>query len=149
MPHHCNIMFENLNKRILGIDYGAKRVGIAITDPLRMFAYGLTTINNDLKFWDNLNKLFAEYEVELIVLGYPLKESGERSSSTELIEKFRAELEAKIKIPIEYVDERYSSSIAKQQVLESVTSKKKRRNKGLIDMNAAAIILQDYLDMNP
>ena len=136
-------------KRILGIDYGAKRVGIAITDPLRIFAYGLTTIQNDLKFWDNLSKLFEEYHVELIVLGYPLNESGERSSSTELIEKFQIELEEKIKLPIELVDERYSSSIAQQQVLESVTSKKKRRNKGLIDKNAAAIILQDYLNMNP
>ena len=136
-------------KRILGIDYGAKRVGIAITDPLRMFAYGLTTIQNDLKFWDNLNKLFEEYDVELIVLGYPLKESGERSSSTDLIEKFHFELKEHIKIPIELVDERYSSSIAQEQVLQSVTSKKKRRNKGLIDKNAAAIILQDYLNMNP
>ncbi|MCF6268425.1 MAG: Holliday junction resolvase RuvX [Melioribacteraceae bacterium] len=135
-------------KRILGIDYGAKRVGIAITDPLRIFAYGLTTIANDLKFWDNLKKIFTEFEVELIVLGYPLKESGARSSSTELIEKFKTELEKEMKIPIELVDERYSSSIAKQQVLESVTSKKKRRNKGLIDKNAAAIILQDYLEMN-
>ena len=135
-------------KRLLGIDYGAKRVGIAITDPLRIFAYGLTTLQNDNKFWDNLTKLFSEFEVELIVLGYPLKESGERSSSTELIEKFHIELEEKIKIPIELVDERYSSSIAQQQILESVTSKKKRRNKGLVDKNAAAIILQDYLDMN-
>lgn len=135
-------------KRILGIDYGSKRVGIAITDPLRLFAYGLTTIQNDLKFWDNFDKILAEYEVEIIILGYPLKESGERSTSTELIEKFHAELKDKVKVPIELVDERYSSSIAQQQVLESVTSKKKRRNKGLIDKNAAAVILQDYLNAN-
>ena len=134
-------------KRILGIDYGTKRVGIAITDPLRLFAYGLTTILNDLKFWDNFDKLVTEYDIEIIVLGYPLKESGERSSSTELVEKFQAELKKKVNIPIELVDERYSSSIAQQQVLESVTSKKKRRNKGLIDKNAAAVILQDYLNM--
>jgi len=136
-------------KRFLGIDYGAKRVGIAITDPLRIFAYGLTTIENNSKFWENFLKLFTEYDVETIALGYPLKESGERSSSTELIEKFRVELEAKVKIPIEYVDERYSSTIAQQQILASVTSKKKRRNKGLVDKNAAAVILQEYLDMNP
>jgi putative Holliday junction resolvase len=135
-------------RRFLGIDYGAKRVGIAITDPLRIFAYGLTTLENNSKFWENLLKLFTEYDVETIALGYPLKESGERSSSTELIEKFRLELEAKIKIPIEYVDERYSSTIAQQQILASVTSKKKRRNKGLVDKNAAAVILQEYLDMN-
>jgi putative Holliday junction resolvase len=147
MPHQRKENMEE-QRRILGIDYGAKRVGIAITDPLRIFAYGLTTIENNPKFWDNLLKLFVEYDVELIVLGYPLKESGERSSSTELIEKFKIELESKVKITIELVDERYSSSIAKQQILESVTSKKKRRNKGLVDKNAAAIILQDYMDMN-
>lgn len=133
-------------KRILGIDYGAKRVGIAITDPLRMFAYGLTTIQNDKNFWNNLGKLFTDYDVETIVLGYPLKESGERSTSTELIEKFHSELEKRIKLPIILVDERYSSVIAKQQILESVASKKKRRDKGLIDKNAAAIILKEYLD---
>ena len=135
-------------KRILGIDYGSKRVGIAITDPLRIFAYGLTTILNDGNFWKNFNKLFIDFEVETIVLGYPLKESGARSSSTELIEKFKIELETKVKLPIVLVDERYSSVIAQQQILESVTSKKKRRDKGLVDKNAAAIILKDYLDTN-
>lgn len=132
-------------KRILGIDYGEKRVGIAITDPLRMFAYGLITIQNDVNFWKNFNKLFDEYDVETLVLGFPLKESGARSSSTELIEKFKLELEKKIKLPIILVDERYSSVIAQQQILETTPSKKKRRDKGLVDKNAAAIILKDYL----
>ena len=133
-------------KRILGIDYGAKRVGIAITDPLRMFGYPLITIQNDKNFWINFEKLFVEYDIETIVLGYPLKESGARSSSTDLIEKFHSELENKIKIPIVLIDERYTSLIAKQQIIESVTSKKKRRDKGLVDKNAAAIILKEYLD---
>lgn len=133
-------------KRILAIDFGAKRVGIAITDPLRMFGYPLITINNDNNFWKNFEKLFVEYEVETIVLGYPLKESGARSTSTDLIEEFQLELEKRLKIPIVLVDERYSSSIAKQQIIESVSSKKKRRDKGLVDKNAAAVILKDYLD---
>ncbi len=133
-------------KRILGVDYGEKRVGIAITDPLRMFGYPLITIQNDKNFWKNFEKLFEDYEIETIVLGYPLKESGARSSSTELIEKFHSELQKRIKLPIVLVDERYSSSIAKQQIIESVVSKKKRRDKGLVDKNAAAIILKEYLD---
>jgi len=133
-------------KRILGIDFGAKRVGIAITDPLRMFGYPLITILNDNNFWKNLGKLFVEYSIETIVLGYPLKESGARSTSTDLIEEFKVELEKRVKIPIVLVDERYSSSIAKQQIIESVSSKKKRRDKGLIDKNAAAVILKEYLD---
>lgn len=133
--------------RILAIDYGIKRVGFAITDPLRLFAYPLVTINRDKYFWDKFEQLFKDYQIELIILGYPLKEDGSRSSSTELIEKFKIELEKRKTIKIELVDERYSSSIAKERILESVPSKKKRRNKSLVDMNAAAVILQDYLEM--
>ncbi len=133
--------------RILAIDYGLKRVGFAITDPLRLFAYPLMTIKRDKYFWDKFEQLFKDYQIELIVLGYPLKEDGSRSSSTELIEKFKIELEKRKSIKIELVDERYSSSIAKERILESVPSKKKRRNKSLVDMNAAAVILQDYLEM--
>ncbi len=133
--------------RILAIDYGIKRVGFAITDPLRLFAYPLMTINRDKYFWEKFEKLFKEYQIEIIVLGYPLKEDGSRSSSTELIERFKTELEKRKTIKIELVDERYSSSIAKERILESVPSKKKRRNKNLVDMNAAAVILQDYLEM--
>ncbi|PIQ08385.1 MAG: Holliday junction resolvase RuvX [Ignavibacteriales bacterium CG18_big_fil_WC_8_21_14_2_50_31_20] len=133
-------------KRLLGIDFGTKRVGIAITDPLRIFAYALVTITNDNNFWKVFNQLLVDYEIETIVLGYPLKESGKRSSSTELIEKFKEVLEKNTNIPIVLSDERYSSVIAKQQILESVKSKKKRQDKGLVDKNAAAIILQEYLD---
>ncbi|VAX15871.1 hypothetical protein MNBD_IGNAVI01-1279 [hydrothermal vent metagenome] len=140
---------ENQEKaRILAIDYGAKRVGLAITDPLRIFAYPLMTIKRDKNFWNNLEQVFRDYNIENIVLGYPLKEDGTRSSSTELIEKFKKELEKKKSIKIILVDERYSSSIAKERILESVPSKKKRRDKKLVDMNAAAVFLQDYLEMN-
>lgn len=135
-------------KRVVAIDFGEKRIGIALTDPLMMFAYPLTTINNDLKLWDNLLKLFSEYTIDKIILGYPLKESGEKSSSTLMVEEFHEKLKSKIKIPIELFDERYSSDIAKERILQSVKSKKKRRNKGLVDMNAACVILQDYLEQN-
>lgn len=133
--------------RILAIDYGAKRVGFAITDPLRMFAYPLITLENDKNFWQNLEQVFIEYNVELIVLGYPLKEDGGKSSSTEIVEKFESELKKRKSIEVKLVDERYSSTIAKDRILESVSSKKKRKDKKLIDMNAAAVILQDYLEM--
>ncbi len=135
-------------KRIVAIDFGEKRIGIALTDPLMMFAYPLTTINNDSKLWDNLLKLFSAYTIDKIILGYPLKESGEKSSSTLMVEEFHEKLKSKIKIPIELFDERYSSDIAKERILQSVKSKKKRRNKGLVDMNAACVILQDYLEQN-
>lgn len=132
-------------KRILSIDYGEKRIGIAITDPLQMFAYPLKTIQNNKARWDEFDRLFADYVVEKVILGYPLKEDGSKSGSTLLVEKFRDEFEKKYPIELVLVDERYSSEIAKQKILESVTSRKKRKNKSLVDMNAAAIILEDYL----
>lgn len=139
-------MKENLNPRILGIDYGAKRIGIAITDPLKMFSYPLITLSNDKNLWRNIKKIFDEYEVEMVILGYPLKEDGTKSQSTHMVEDFKIELQKKISAPIILFDERYSSEIAKQNIIASVPSKKKRRNKGLIDKNAASVILQDYLE---
>lgn len=132
-------------KRILAIDYGLKRIGIAITDPLNIFAYPLKTILNDSKFFIELQKIIKEYNVVKIIVGTPLKESGEISSSSLAVEKFVEELKKKINLPIELIDERYSSEIAKQRIIESVVSKKKRRDKSLIDKNAAAVILEDYL----
>ncbi len=132
--------------RILAIDYGTRRIGIAITDPLRMFSIPLSTIPNDRNIWTALLRIFDSYEIELVVIGYPLKESGEKSSSTEMVEKFRDELEKKIQQEIIFIDERYSSEIAQQRILELVPSKKKRRDKSLVDKNAAAVILQSYLD---
>ncbi|MCX7875831.1 MAG: Holliday junction resolvase RuvX [Melioribacteraceae bacterium] len=132
-------------KRILAIDYGAKRIGIAITDPLNIFAYPLTTLQNDKNFLENLLKILKEYNVVKIIVGVPLKESGENSSTSLIVEKFVDELKKRIDLPIVLIDERYSSEIAKQRIIETVVSKKKRRDKSLIDKNAAAVILEDYL----
>ena len=134
-------------KRILSIDYGSKRVGIAITDPLKMFAYPLITINNDSKFWNEFMKIFEEYDIEKIILGYPLLKSGDKSKSTLLVEKFQKELNKRLKdIPLELVDESYSSQKAMENIMEAVPSKKKRRDKSLIDKNAASVILHEYLN---
>ena len=132
--------------RILGIDFGTVRIGIAITDPLRMFAYPLTTLNNDSKLWSKLKEIKREYNIEEIVLGYPLKENGEISSSTIAVEKFKNQLENKLKVVVHLIDERYSSEIAKERILATTVSRKKRRDKGLVDKHAAAIILEDYLN---
>ena len=112
---------------------------------MQIFAAPLKTIQNNKTKWDEINNLFEEYVIEKVILGYPLKEDGTKSQSTILVEKFKEEFEKKFSLKVELVDERYSSEIAKQKILESVTSKKKRRNKSLVDMNAAAIILEDYL----
>jgi putative holliday junction resolvase len=135
-----------IEQRLIAIDYGIKRIGLAITDPLNIFVYPLITLPNDSKFFTELKKIIEEYHVVKIILGYPLKESGEESTSTKAVIKFNQELKEQINLPIELVDERYSSEIARQRMIESVPSKKKRRDKSWLDKNAAAIILEDYLN---
>lgn len=133
-------------ERILAIDFGTKRIGLAVTDPLNIFAYPLITLSNDSKFIERLKKIIEEYHVVKIILGYPLKESGNESTSSLSVLKFKTELENKIDLQIELIDERYSSSIARERIIQSVVSKKKRRDKSLLDKNAAAVILEDYLN---
>lgn len=135
--------------RILAIDFGEKRIGIAITDPLNLFAYPLITINNDSGFMKNLKALLDQYKVVKILIGNPVKEDGGEARIFDQIINLKNEIETKFNIPIEIVDERYSSEIARQRIIESVKSKKKRRDKSLVDKNAAAVILEDYLRSNP
>jgi putative Holliday junction resolvase len=132
-------------KRILAIDFGEKRIGLAVTDPLNIFAYPLATLPNDHKLLNELELIINNYSVTKIILGDPKKESGLNSRLSSIIHEFKTKIEEKFKIDIELVDERYSSEIARQRIVEKVNSKKKRRNKLLIDMNSASIILEDYL----
>ena len=135
-------------ERILAIDYGEKRIGIAITDPLNMFSIPLTTINNNPNFLIGFEKIFKQYNIQKIVVGYPVNEDGSKTKLTKEIEKFSRRLKSKFNKEIIFIDERYSSAIAWEHIKEGVTSKKKRRNKALIDMNAAAVILEDFLKNN-
>lgn len=132
-------------ERILAIDYGEKRIGLAVTDPLNIFAYPLVTLENNKNLWLELEKIIRDYHVKKIILGNPLKESGAESRIFPLIKKFKEEIEKKFQLPVELVDERYSSLIAKKRIIESVPSKKKRKEKGLLDKNSAAVLLEDYL----
>ncbi len=133
-------------ERYIAIDYGTKRIGVAVSDPLGMFAVPLTTIENDNNFWKNFKKAIAEYKIIEFVLGRPVKESGEETDLTAEVERFAESLRKKFGKEVAFVDERYSSSIAERQILETVSSRKKRRDKSLIDKKAAAVILQTYLD---
>lgn len=133
-------------KRIAAIDYGEKRIGIALTDQLQTFAYPYKTLINNYSIWKELQKIITEMEIEKIILGYPLKESGEESRITINVKTFNVELKKIFKGEIILLDERYSSSIAEERILESVNKKSKRREKGLIDRNAAAVILESYLN---
>lgn len=139
-------MIINDESRIMGLDYGRKRLGIAISDPLKTFAYSFTTISNDKNKFFELKKIINEKFIIKIILGIPNETKTSESSVVQEIKKFKSELEIKFKISVLLWDETYTSVIAKQQIIQSVKGKMKRRDKSLLDMNAAAIILQEYLD---
>jgi len=132
--------------RILAIDYGAKRIGLALCDPLKTFAYPFLTIQNDDSTLKALKNIVREQEVEKIILGNPIQEDGRISKMTESITTFKTLLEQILLLEVILVDESFSSLDAQERIITAVPKKSKRREKGLIDRNAAAIILQDYLN---
>jgi len=132
--------------RILAIDYGKKRTGIAVTDPMQIIASGLTTIATH-----ELHKFLEEYlgteKVETIVIGEPKQMDYTDSELGAVINAFAKALQIKYPaINIQRVDERFTSKMAFQTMIDSGLSKSKRRNKALVDEIAATIILQTYLD---
>lgn len=133
------------NKRYLAIDFGIKRIGVAITDPLNIFAYPLVTLANDSNFLKQLEKILKEYQITKIILGYPEREDDIKSDLILEIERLKTIIEKEFNLSVEFVDEQYSSKLATENIVASVPSKKKRRNKGLVDKHAAAIILTDYI----
>ncbi len=139
---------EDSFKRFLAIDFGLKRIGLALSDPLSIFAYPFKTLLNDKNLWNELTKIIKDQSVKKIILGYPQKENGDPGSITGEVIKFKKQLEVKFHLEIILHDERYTSLIAKENIIKSVAKKSKRRDKGLLDRNAAAVILQDYLDEN-
>jgi putative Holliday junction resolvase len=132
----------------MGIDYGEVRIGIALSDPMFTFAYPFITLKNDFSFLNNLSKIISEKKVIKIILGLP---SSRFKSSKELarkVLKLKTDIEIKSKIEVVLWDEEYSSAIAKEKIVESVTKKSVRRMKGLLDRHSAAVILQEFLDTN-
>jgi putative Holliday junction resolvase len=131
--------------RILSIDYGIKRTGLAVTDELQIIASGLTTVPSE-KIITFLKDYFSKEKVSKVIIGEPKQMNGEPSESTPIIEKFI--LQFKVQFPemkIERVDERFTSKMAFQTMIDSGLKKKQRKNKGLVDEIAATILLQDYL----
>lgn len=132
--------------RILAIDYGQKRVGIAVTDSLQLIANGLTTVSTDTLF--AFLKTYTEKEnVEEFIVGLPKQMNNTPSESMKYITPFITGLKNKFPtIPVTLVDERFTSKMAQQTILESGINKKNRNNKGLIDQISATILLQSYLE---
>ena len=132
--------------KILAIDYGTKRVGLAVTDDLQIIASGLTTVHSS-KLIEFLLEYCTKEDVECIVVGEPKTLQNKITDSTESIENFVRHLKKKFpSIKIDRIDERFTSKIAQQAILQSGVSKQKRKNKELIDEVSAIIILQDYLE---
>lgn len=135
--------------RILAIDYGQKRVGLAVTDPLKITANGLDTVPVH-EIFDYLKKYLGKEDVEKFVVGLPRQMSGEFSASMQYIEPFVKGLQRTFPDKeVIYVDERFTSSIAQKAILEAGLKKKDRQNKALVDKVAATIILQTYLASTP
>ncbi len=131
--------------RILAIDYGKKRTGIAVTDELQIIASGHSTVASE-QIFDFLKDYFQKENVVKVLIGEPKKMNGEPSESFEIIEKFVADFKIKFPtMPVIRVDERFTSKMAFQTMIDSGLNKKQRQNKALIDEIAATIMLQDYL----
>lgn len=131
--------------RILAIDYGGKRTGIAVTDPLQIIATGLETIESK-ELIPFLKRYFASEQVELIIIGLPKNWDETDTHGTPLVQAAIKKLQKEFPaIPIKTVDERYTSKMAKDAMLEMGMKKKDRRVKGNVDVIAATIMLQEYM----
>lgn len=137
--------------KYLGIDFGLKRVGLAVSDEGKTISFPRTTIPNDNNLFAKLLNVCREDFISKIVIGYPLKLNSEDTHITETVKIFSNELKnflnkQNVFPEFFFIDERYSSSLAQSYIFESVKSKKKRKEKSLTDSISAQIILQDFLD---
>lgn len=132
--------------RILAIDPGKNRSGIAVTDPMQIIASGLTTVPTS-ELDDFLSKYLNENEVELLVVGYPKNLDGSDTDSTNMVNHMIGRLKRNFpQTSVVKMDERFTSKMAKQSMFDSGLKKKDRQNKGTVDMVSATIILQSYLE---
>lgn len=131
--------------RILSIDYGKKRTGLAVTDPLQIIANGLTTVPT-AQLYEYVDKYVHTEQVELIVIGKPMQPNGAPSENLARVEEFVARWKKRQQTPIVYYDERFTSVLAHKAMLDGGLRKKARQNKALVDEISATIILQSYLE---
>ena len=133
--------------RILSIDYGKKRTGLAVTDPLQIIPNGLATVATSTLI-DFLKDYLSRESVERVVIGEPRQMNGEASENLARVQQFVARFKKLFPtVPIEFYDERFTSVLAHRAIIDSGIGKKASRNKALVDEISATIILQDYLQM--
>ncbi|MFZ0281674.1 MAG: Holliday junction resolvase RuvX [Bacteroidales bacterium] len=132
--------------RILGIDFGRKRIGLAITDPLKIFASPLKTVSNN-EFDSFLSEFMKTEQVDAFVIGYPVQMNNQPSESVIYVNPFIKKLEESFPgKPIHLVDERFTSGMALRTMIDGGIKKKERQDKGMVDRISASIILQSFLD---
>ena len=132
--------------RVLAIDYGTKRTGIAVTDTLQIIATGLTTVHTQTLF-TFLEDYFKKEQVECVVIGNPKKLDNTPSQNAQHVVGFTRKLQEKYpQLKIELLDERFTSGMAQQAIIDAGASKKQRQNKETVDMLSAVLLLQNYLE---
>ena len=132
--------------RILSIDYGKKRTGLAVTDPLKLIAGGLATVSTS-ELFNYLQDYIKREQVEKVIIGKPLQTNGEPSENLNRVQQFVNRWKKAVpQVPIEYYDERFTSVLAHRAILDSGIGKKARQNKALVDEVSATILLQDYME---
>ncbi len=135
------------DKRVLGIDFGSSRIGIAVSDPLRIIAQGVATLRNGEGVIGEIKELALRYDVGLVVVGMPYTLRGEKGAKAEEVDRFVTGLRRVLPVDVVTFDERFTSRIAQQTLITMGTKKRERReNKGRIDAMASALILQSFLD---
>ena len=131
--------------RILSIDYGKKRTGIAVTDPLQIIANGLATVSTS-ELLSYLKDYLSREQVERIIIGRPMQTNGQPSENLQRVEQFVNRWKKEMPdVPVEDVDERFTSVLAHQAMIDGGLRKKARQDKALVDKISATIILEDYL----
>ncbi len=132
--------------RVLGIDYGSKRIGIAISDPTQVLAQGITTVTarSAAKAISEIGRIIEEYDIVKMVVGLPLTLKGELGATALAAKKFAARLNREYPMPVHWIDERFTSKIAEQTLKMAGVSPAK--NKARVDQISATLILQSYLD---
>lgn len=133
-------------ERILGLDIGEKRIGVALSDLLGLTAQGLATINRvgKKKDFDEIGKIIAEYDIKKVVVGLPLNMDGSMGESCEMVRNFAEKIKNKFNVEIIYIDERLSTVSATKVLLEANVRRENRKH--VVDKIAASYILQSYLD---
>lgn len=130
----------------MGLDYGSRRIGVSVSDPLGITAQALESVENNETGMERLLELIRERHVTLVVVGMPLNLKGERAQKAKEVEAFIQRLKNRSQIEVVSWDERFTTTIAQQSLIQMGTRRKQRRERGRVDAMAAAIILQGFLD---